>query len=181
MTSSPHGLYVQGYTRATMAGTKRCKPARGSQSQKTGLSSDWSLQLDSMAASKLNQPAAFEFGAFRLIPAERQLLCDDRTVPLPPKAFELLLLLVEKSGHLIEKEELIEKLWPNSFVEEANLTHHIWTLRKALGKKEPHFSSVRSVETVDAPEGRVASVAIRLPAIYLVFSVKDLFRLISEN
>ena len=48
MTSSPHGLYDQGYTRATMAGTKRCQLARGSQSHKTGLSSDWSLQLDSM-------------------------------------------------------------------------------------------------------------------------------------
>ena len=48
MTSSPHGLYVQGYTRATMAGTNRRKLARGSQSEKAGLSSDWSLQLDSM-------------------------------------------------------------------------------------------------------------------------------------
>src|SRR5205814_209903 len=53
MTSSPHGLYVQGYTRATMAGTKRCKLARGSQSQKAGLSSDWSLQLDSMKLESL--------------------------------------------------------------------------------------------------------------------------------
>ena len=44
MTSSPHGLYAQGYTRATMAGTKRSQPARGSQSQKTGLSSDRRLQ-----------------------------------------------------------------------------------------------------------------------------------------
>ena len=47
-TSSPHGPYVQGYTRATMGGTKGCKPAKGSQSQKAVLSSDWSLQLDSM-------------------------------------------------------------------------------------------------------------------------------------
>ena len=53
MTSSPHGLYDQGYTRATMAGTKRCQLARGSQSHKTGLSSDWSLQLDSMKAESL--------------------------------------------------------------------------------------------------------------------------------
>ena len=53
MTSSPHGLYVLGYTRATMAGTKRCKLARGSQSQKAGLSSDWSLQLDSMKLESL--------------------------------------------------------------------------------------------------------------------------------
>ena len=48
MTSSQHGPYVWGYTRATMAGTEGCEPARGSQSQKPGLSSDWSLQLDSM-------------------------------------------------------------------------------------------------------------------------------------
>ena len=53
MTSSPHGLYVQGYTRATMAGTNRCEPARGSQSEKAGLSSDWSLQLDSMKLESL--------------------------------------------------------------------------------------------------------------------------------
>ena len=53
MTSSPHGPYDQGYTRATMAGTKRCQLARGSQSHKTGLSSDWSLQLDSMKSESL--------------------------------------------------------------------------------------------------------------------------------
>ena len=53
MTSSPHGLYVQGYTRTTMGGTKSRKPARGSQSQKTALSSDWSLQLDSMKLESL--------------------------------------------------------------------------------------------------------------------------------
>ncbi len=53
MTSSPHGLYVQGYTRTTMGGAKSCKPERGSQSQKTVLSSDWSLQLDSMKLESL--------------------------------------------------------------------------------------------------------------------------------
>ena len=53
MTSSPHGLYVQGYTRATMGGTKGSEPARGSQSQKAALSSDWSLQLDSMKLESL--------------------------------------------------------------------------------------------------------------------------------
>ena len=53
MTSSPHGLYAQGYTRATMARTKGCKPARVSKSQKPGLSSDWSLQLDSMKSESL--------------------------------------------------------------------------------------------------------------------------------
>ena len=53
MTSSPHGLYVQGYTRATMGGTKGCDTARWSQSQKTALSSDCSLQLDCMKSESL--------------------------------------------------------------------------------------------------------------------------------
>ncbi len=53
MTSSPHGPYVQGYTRATMGGTKGCEPVRGSQSQKAALSSDWGLQPDPMRAESL--------------------------------------------------------------------------------------------------------------------------------
>jgi hypothetical protein len=53
MTSSPHGPYAQGNTRATMAGTKGSDTARWRQSQKTGLSSDWSLQLDSMKSESL--------------------------------------------------------------------------------------------------------------------------------
>ena len=53
MTSSPHGLYAQGYTRTTMGGTKGSKPVKVSQSQKTGLSSDWGLQLDPMKLESL--------------------------------------------------------------------------------------------------------------------------------
>ncbi len=53
MTSSPHGLYAQGHTRVTMAVTKGSKRATSSQSQKNGLSSDWSLQLDSMKSESL--------------------------------------------------------------------------------------------------------------------------------
>ncbi len=53
MTSSQHGPYIQGYTRATMAGTMGCNTAKWSQSQKAGLSSDWSLQLDSMKLESL--------------------------------------------------------------------------------------------------------------------------------
>ena len=56
MTSSPHGPYVQGYTRATMGDTKGCEPARGSQSQKAGLSTDKSLQLDSLKSESLVIP-----------------------------------------------------------------------------------------------------------------------------
>lgn len=76
----------------------------------------------------------YQFGAFRLDPAERRLLRDERPVPLTPKCFDLLVILVENSGHLIEKEELIERLWPNQIVEEANLSFNISTLRKALGQ-----------------------------------------------
>ena len=66
MTSSPHGPYVQGYTRATMAGTKGREPVKGSQSQKTGLSSDWSLQLDSMKVESL--VIAHQHGAVNTFP-----------------------------------------------------------------------------------------------------------------
>lgn len=97
-----------------------------------------------MAAINTN-PTVYGFGPFRLIPDEHQLLRDDIPIPLPPKAFETLVLLVENSGHLIEKDQLMQTLWPDSFVEEANLTHHIWTLRKALGQSEngqPYIQTV---------------------------------------
>ena len=64
MTSSPHGPYVQGYTRATMAGTKGSKLARASQSQKTGLSTDKSLQLDSLKAESLVIPDQHSRGEY---------------------------------------------------------------------------------------------------------------------
>jgi len=54
-------------------------------------------------------------------------------VPLTPKSFDLLVVLVENSGHLIEKDELLKRIWPDSFVEEANLAVNISVLRKALG------------------------------------------------
>ena len=56
MTSSPHGLYAPGYTRATMVGTKGCKPVKVSESQKTDLSTDKSLQLDSLKVESLVIP-----------------------------------------------------------------------------------------------------------------------------
>ena len=76
----------------------------------------------------------YEFGPFRLDVRERQLRRNGQPVPLTPKAFETLLVLVERRGHLVEKEELMRALWPNSFVEEANLTNNVWTLRNALGE-----------------------------------------------
>jgi Tol biopolymer transport system component/DNA-binding winged helix-turn-helix (wHTH) protein len=78
----------------------------------------------------------YEFGPFCLDVAEHLLLRDGEAVPLTPKAFDLLLALVERHGHLLEKEELLKKVWPDTFVEEANLASNISQLRKALGDGE---------------------------------------------
>src|SRR5687768_2774230 len=74
----------------------------------------------------------YEFDSFRLIPAERQLLRDDQPIPLPPKAFDTLVVLVQNSGHALKKDDLMKQVWPDSFVEESNLNHNISVLRKAL-------------------------------------------------
>ena len=63
----------------------------------------------------------YEFGPFRLDAAERRLLRGSEIVPLTPKAFDTLLALVRNSGHLLEKNELIGILWPETFVEEGSL------------------------------------------------------------
>src|SRR5262245_39818971 len=75
----------------------------------------------------------FEFGPYRLDTGRRLLLRDGEVVPLTPKAFELLSVLVENSERVVEKSELMERVWPDSFVEESNLTQSVFMLRKALG------------------------------------------------
>lgn len=75
----------------------------------------------------------YEFGPFRLDTAEHLLWRDDETVPLTPKAYETLVVLVVHSGHVVEKNELMKQVWPETFVEEANLAHNISLLRRALG------------------------------------------------
>ena len=75
----------------------------------------------------------YEFESFQLDSRERLLLRDGKAIPLTPKVFETLRLLVQNSGHLVLKEDLMTTLWPDSFVEEANLSQNISVLRKALG------------------------------------------------
>jgi DNA-binding winged helix-turn-helix (wHTH) protein/Tfp pilus assembly protein PilF len=87
----------------------------------------------------------YEFGLFRLDAAERQLLRAGEGVPLTPKAFDLLLALVEQPGHLLEKEALLKAVWPDTFVEENNLTDNISRLRKTLGEGE---NGQKFIETV---------------------------------
>lgn len=78
---------------------------------------------------------SYEFGPFRLDAAQRLLLRDGAVVPLTLKAFDLLLVLVESDGQVLSKDELMQKVWPDSYVEEANLSHHIHKLREALGRE----------------------------------------------
>jgi pimeloyl-ACP methyl ester carboxylesterase/DNA-binding winged helix-turn-helix (wHTH) protein len=73
------------------------------------------------------------FGLFRIDVTERILHGKKGPVPLTPKAFDTLLILVENSGHVLATKELMEKVWPDSFVEENNLAQNISTLRKVLG------------------------------------------------
>jgi DNA-binding winged helix-turn-helix (wHTH) protein len=83
----------------------------------------------------VRQPAyLYEFGPFRLDVGERLLSRDGEAVPLPPKAFDLLLALVERQGRLLEKTELMKLVWPDTYVEEANLSYTISLIRKALGE-----------------------------------------------
>ncbi len=83
----------------------------------------------------------YEFGPFRLEVADRLLMRDGTAVELPPKAFDLLVLMVTNHGHLVEKDYLINALWPDSVVIEANLNIYISALRKALGDSpaEPQY------------------------------------------
>jgi len=81
----------------------------------------------------------YGFGPYRLDIIERVLLRDGQPITLPPKDLETLLVLVERAGHIVEKEELLEKVWPGVFVEEGNLARHVFNLRQVLG---------------DSPDGR---------------------------
>jgi len=87
----------------------------------------------------------FQFGEFRLYPTENLLLREDTAIPLAPKAFDILLYLVQNSGRLVKRETLMEAIWPDSFVEETNLTVNISLLRKTLDttpEGQPYIETV---------------------------------------
>jgi eukaryotic-like serine/threonine-protein kinase len=80
-----------------------------------------------------NQMDLYEFGPFRLDPAQRLLLREGQPIPLQPKAFDTLLFLVRNSQKVVLKDDLLNAVWADTFVEESNLTQNIFVLRKALG------------------------------------------------
>src|SRR6266480_5216803 len=87
----------------------------------------------------------YEFGRFRLKADERVLLREQKLVPLTPKAFDIVLAVLENDGRIVPKDDLMKKVWPDTFVEEGNLTQNVSLLRKALGESAtgPQF-----IETV---------------------------------
>jgi DNA-binding winged helix-turn-helix (wHTH) protein/TolB-like protein/Flp pilus assembly protein TadD len=108
----------------------------------------------------------YEFGRFRLDAGERELRRDRELVPLTPKVFDILLALVERGGHIVEKDDLMKRVWPDTFVEEGNLTQNVSLLRKALGENpgSPQFIETvarrgyRFVATVKAASEEVIEV-----------------------
>lgn len=87
----------------------------------------------------------YEFGSFLLHPQQRLLQCNGEPVSLTPKAFELLVILVERHGRLIEKEELLGIVWPDVAVEEGNLAVMVSHLRKALGDDRESHTFIETV------------------------------------
>src|SRR5436309_988689 len=87
----------------------------------------------------------YKFGPFSVNPQARLLFRGGERVSLPPKAADLLIVLLEHDGELVTKEELLKQVWPDTFVEEGNLSKHIFLLRKTLGESEdgtPYIDTV---------------------------------------
>src|SRR6266576_3832826 len=88
---------------------------------------------------------AYEFGPFRVDPRERQLLRHGEVVPVRPKVFDVLLVLVQNSGHILSKDEVMKIVWPNTSVEEGNVARNISTLRSALGERSREGQFIETI------------------------------------
>jgi Tol biopolymer transport system component/DNA-binding winged helix-turn-helix (wHTH) protein len=120
----------------------------------------------------------YEFGPFRLDTAEQLLLRDGKPLPLTPKAFEMLVALVEHSGHLVEKEELMKVVWADAFVEESNLTNNVSALRKLLGQGK---GGQNYIETVPKRGYRFTAAVRELSPETLVVEKRTLTRIVTEE
>src|SRR5262245_54996629 len=100
----------------------------------------------------------YEFGDFRLDVGERQLLRGGRAIPLTTKVFDTLAVLLERSGRLLTKDELMRHVWPDTVVEENNLNHNISVLRRALGEQA---GSQQFIETVPRVGYRFVAEVVR--------------------
>ena len=99
----------------------------------------------SMSAPILLNDEMFAFGAFLLLPAQRTLLHDGQVVRLGSRALDILVVLVERAGDVVGKEELLARVWPNVVIDEVGLRVHIAALRKALGEPKAAFRFIANV------------------------------------
>jgi TolB-like protein/DNA-binding winged helix-turn-helix (wHTH) protein/Flp pilus assembly protein TadD len=116
----------------------------------------------------------YEFGPFILDPEQRRLSRDEGLISVPPKGMDILIFLVQHRGEVVTKDNLIQNVWPNTFVEEANLSQNVFLLRKALGEKAQEnryiatvpgrgYRFVASVQEMDSEAG--ASAEKEVPGI----------------
>src|SRR5215469_9723621 len=91
------------------------------------------------------EKASYEFGTFHLDPCKKLLTSRGKSLPLTPKAFDTLLVLVEHAGQVMSKEDLLRIVWPDTVVEEGNLTFNIHALRKALGERPSEHKYILTV------------------------------------
>ncbi len=87
-------------------------------------------------------PTEFRFGRWCLVPQARLLLHGDRSIEIGSRAFDLLHLLLSKRGFVVEKNEIVSFVWPNTIVEESNLRFQMATLRKALGEDRRFIKTI---------------------------------------
>jgi Tol biopolymer transport system component/DNA-binding winged helix-turn-helix (wHTH) protein len=90
-------------------------------------------------------PQYYEFGPFRLDPTQRLLLREGQPIPLPPRVMDVLLVLVESRGQVLSKDELMRRVWPETFVEEGNLGQNIFLIRKVLGSADEGQDYIRTL------------------------------------
>ena len=120
------------------------------------------------------EQSVFEFAGFRLDPAERTLTSHGTAYPLAPRTFDILLFLVQRSGHLVTKEDLLNEIWKESFVEEVNLSVHVSALRKTLRRNSDKTVFIETVpkkgyrfvaQVIEKPVEQIVSQRLRLTAV----------------
>jgi DNA-binding winged helix-turn-helix (wHTH) protein len=128
-------------------------------------------------ANRAAAEASLEFGRFRLLLRQRQLLADSVPIELGTRAFELLLALLEANGSLVSKEQLLARVWPGTVVAEDNLKVHIFALRKALGEDRDYIRTEfgRGYRFIAAVRSTVPWGSHRCPVLQLYRSTQGLF------
>src|SRR5262249_13852972 len=113
----------------------------------SGSTLNFSWKFPKLLSMPAIEDKVFTFGEFTLAPKERLFLYSQQPVPLTPKAFDLLVALVRRSGHLATKDDLLREVWPDTLVEEVNLTVQISGLRKALNRGGNGSAMIETVPT----------------------------------